>query len=368
MASDSPFGKGTRLKALAAYMETATYARAITADDAWVHVYKLLLSMDRRARLAHVYDSNHMQKGGVWYQRAKAFTEILCKRWGIAASALPDQIDVMFKHCVKEYVALKEEEEEDPGATEAADAVTEFALDVRDVLSRKLGAKAGAALDEAIVEIERSAEYYFEMERKRQNVRGEGFEDALEYLFEKVSGVPRAQLKVRTRTTELPGFKLDPPLPKGRKKPKVPKPDIALLSPDNSLTRWIVTAKWSLRQDRLDQFGQEAAYYRDNRIQSSRIEFVFVTNEMDLARLRDVLDSTPDGGGFHFDRVYHLNLELVEETHGTEAFKKDLAVYRAEGRLLSLKDLLEHARAHFGPPPATTPPARTPARRGSRGR
>lgn len=364
MASDSPFGKKTRLKALKAYLNEAIDSRTITAANAWTHVYRLLLSVDRRTRLAHVYDSNHMQRGGNWHKRAKRFTELLCARWGIEQASLPNAIDRMFRFCVAEYLELKEEEEEDPGSTDAADVVTEFAQDVRELLTTKLKAAGGDALEEVIAEIEKAAERYFEIERKRQNVRGEGFEDTLEYLFQTVSGIKHEQIRVRKRAPELPGFKPDPPVAANRKKPKAPKPDIALLSPDEQLTRWIVTAKWSLRQDRLDQFGQEAEYYKDNRIQAPSMEFVFVTNEMDVARLRDVLHTIPGAGGFHFERVYHLNLGLVEETHG-EAFAP-LAVYKQEGRLLSLEDLLVHAKAHFGAAPTSSPAPAAP--RGRHGR
>jgi hypothetical protein len=367
MASDSPFGRATRVKALRAYMGEATYARSLTAEAAWEHVYRLLLSVDRRTQLAHVYDSNHMQKGGVWHKRAIKFTEALCKRLGVKRADLGEQIDFMFKRCVEEFLEQREEEAEDPGATDAEEAVTDFALEVREILIAELGAAAGVGLDAAIMAIEQSAERHFEIEKKRQNVRGEGFEDTLEYLFIQIANIPPEQIKVRCRASDLPGFKSDPPTPKGKKKPKIPKPDIALLSSDGKLTRWIVTAKWSLRQDRLDQFGQEAEYYKDNRLQEPRFEFVFVTNEMDIARLRDVLHPDPGAGGFYFHRVYHLNLELLEETHG-DAFKQ-LAVYRDEGRLLCLADLIEHAKKHFGVAPVMTtlkaaqPTTRAPRKR-----
>ncbi len=341
MASDSPFGKATRLKALVGYLKGAG---EITAENAWTHVYRLLLSVDRRTQLAHVYDSNHMQKGGNWHKRAARFTDLLCERWGITRKELPGLIDVMFKHCVKKFEEQREEDADDPGATDADDVVSEFSTVVSDLLVARLGASHGADLDGIVGSIEQAAERFYEIERKRQNVRGEGFEDTLEWLLTRVSGIPDEQIRVRCRAPELPGFKPDLPekgTKSGGRKSKVPKPDIALLSPDEQLTLWIVTAKWSLRQDRLDQFGQEAEFYKANKVQQTEIESVFITNEMDVARLKDVLDPPHGAGGFHFHRVYHLNLDLLEATH-QESFKQ-LAVYKESHRLLGLDDLLRDA-------------------------
>ena len=75
----SPFGRETRLAALDEYL---SQCGAVTAENAWEHMYRLLLSIDRRTRLAHVYDGSHMQKGGNFHSRAVRFTELLCQHWG----------------------------------------------------------------------------------------------------------------------------------------------------------------------------------------------------------------------------------------------------------------------------------------------
>jgi hypothetical protein len=349
-----PFGKATRKKALEKYFATAG---EVTALNAWTHLYRLLLSVDRRTQLAHVYDSNHMQPGGNWHGRAVRFTELLCQVWGVAQSNLPDLVDVMFRACVDEYLAqqppwvaatvkqtIQQVVDGAGGFGEVAEEVSEFLLDVTELLVTQLGLSRSPELLAVVAEIERKAEHYFTIEKKRQNVRGEGLEDTLEWLLLH-AGVPPEQLVVRTEATGLPGFKKA--LATERKtKDKVPKPDLAIISPDKKLTLWILTVKWSLRQDRLDIFGQEFAYYREHRLQSAGFDFVLITNEMDLARLRGVLSPPEGGGGFHFHRVYHLNCDLLEQTHG-EKFEA-LAVYRQEGRLLSLSDLLVHVPAAAG--------------------
>jgi hypothetical protein len=353
-ASTSPFGEKIRKQVLTAYFAKA---EPVTADAAWSHVYRLLLSIDRRTQLAHVYDANHMQPGGNWHDRAVKFTDILCARWKVTREQLPDMLDVMFRACVDEYLAgkpkliakaarksvrnvLAHAESED-----AEEQLSELAVEITELLLTRFGLKGSGELAAVVAEIERKAEDYFTIEKKRQNVRGEGFEDTLEWLLLNTAGVPRQQLVVRKRAAELPGFKKDLPSA-GKRKDKVPKPDLAVITADGSFTIWIITAKWSLRQDRLDQFGQEFAYYEANLIQKPRVDFVLVTNEMDIARLRGVLNPPEGGGGFHFNRVYHVNRDLLEATHGARF--DELAVYASDRRLLSLTDLLKDAQTQFG--------------------
>lgn len=335
----SPFGVQTRRRALQLYLEGCG---PVTADNAWEHVYHLLLSVDRRTRLAHVYDANHMQPGGNFYSRARLFTELLCVHWGIAMTELGEHVDYMFKACVVEYLAQREVIHGEP--TEL-DELTGFAREVAELIVERLQLPVSTELVQLADEIDKKGEDYFTMGRKRQNVRGEGHEDVLEWLLLNVSRVPREQLIVRTSAAKLPGFS-KPVTARSSDKPKVPSPDLAIVSADRRLTHWILTAKWSTRQDRLDQFGQEFTYYRGNRIQQAEVQYVFVTNEMDIARLRGALNPPPGQGGFHFHRVYHMNLDLLAKTQGKRF--ADLEPYRRQGRLLSLADLLLQANEHFG--------------------
>jgi len=361
---DSPFGVKARRRALTRYFQ----GKELRPDNAWEHVYRLLLSVERRTRLAHVYDANHMQPGGNFHARAFRFTSLLCKRWGIRQKELPEHVDFMFQRCVEGYLAEKAEAataaaqqaiaavlDEADGDEGEEETKSEFLVDIAGLLSDRLGTHDPNALADLAIEIERRAEHYFTIERKRQNVRGEGFEDTLEWLLLRMTGLSADQVRVRQRASDLPGFK--PELrTEGKSRDKIPKPDVALTTPDGTITLWLVTAKWSLRQDRLDQFGQEAAYYKANTIQGQSIDFVLITNEMDVARLRDVLTPPEGPGGFHFQRVYHLNCDLLIETHG-DKFKLDS--FRESGRLLSMEDFFAHAAQQVSPS-ALTP--RTPRR------
>ncbi|MEZ4447677.1 MAG: hypothetical protein R3B72_51855 [Polyangiaceae bacterium] len=309
---------------------------------AWEHVYRLLLSVDRRTGLAHVYDANHMQPGGNFHARAKCFTDLLCAHWNITSGELKERVDYMFQFCLDEYLAQRKVTQSTPTTLED---LSLFGQEVAERIARSLQVSISADLLQLAYEIDLLGEDHFTLDRKRQNVRGEGNEDILAWLLLKISGVPRERLLVRTSAAKLPGF-APPVKAKSKDELKVPKPDLAILSADRRLTQWIITAKWSTRQDRLDQFGQEFSYYNGHRTQELEVQYVFITNEMDIARLRGALNTPPSEGGFHFHRVYHVNLDLLAKTQG-ERFA-DLELYRTQGRLLSLEDLLHQAAEHFG--------------------
>jgi hypothetical protein len=110
MAHDTPFGRNTRMRVLENY-----FARAgnVTETNAWEHVYRCLLWMNLGAGLAYIYDSNHMQPGGVFHSRAVRFTDLLCGHSKITRQELPAHIDILFKGCVAELRRRQSGEEID---------------------------------------------------------------------------------------------------------------------------------------------------------------------------------------------------------------------------------------------------------------
>lgn len=314
----SPFGKATRSRALRQF--EAELEQAVTAENAWEAVYRLLLSIDSRTGLAHVYDANHMQPGGNFHARAQRFSRLLCKRWSIPLEQLSANVDYMFRFCVEVYRKVT-----------GTSVDHRFVDAVRKVLAERL-AVPGDVLEEAALAIDQVAEDFYRIGKKRANVRGEGFEDVLCWLLTTVADVPAGQLRTRISAGQLPGFRT----PERQAKP--PKPDIAVVSQDGALTMSIITVKWSLRQDRLDQFGQEWEYYKGHKVQQADVWSFLVTNEMDIARLRDVLSPHRGAGGFHFHCVYHVNLDLLREMQ--EDRFEPLEHYMASGRLKGLRDLL----------------------------
>lgn len=95
---DTPFGQNTRMRVLYEY-----FAKAgdVTEANAWEHVYRCLLWMNLGAGLVHIYDSNHMQPGGVFHDRAVRFTKLLCDHWDIPqkGSAGPDRLSLQRLCC-----------------------------------------------------------------------------------------------------------------------------------------------------------------------------------------------------------------------------------------------------------------------------
>src|SRR5512139_971138 len=64
------FGAESRSQLLAEYM---AQAGDITPANAWKHVYRLLLWIDRTTGLSHCYESDKAQPGRPWYARSLAF-------------------------------------------------------------------------------------------------------------------------------------------------------------------------------------------------------------------------------------------------------------------------------------------------------
>jgi len=340
MAADSPFGQATRMRVLKAYLSDTA---SITAADAWIHVYRCLLWMNEGAGLAHIYDSNHMQPGGVFHGRAVRFTELLCRAWGITRRELPERIDILFGGCVAEL----KRRQEDTVVGESIDPETESELisAIEAVLrSEELPAGRIPAVSRNIESLSR---HFFTIGNKRKNALGEGFEDLLLLLLQRVARIPVAKLSMRTPVSKLPGFRRAAPRRRGERGGREPRPDIAVI--EDNITHVITTAKWSMRQDRETQFQSEFNSYQMNKVQPTELRFVLITNEFDIARLKNVLRATPTGaGGYIFHNVYHVSLPLLRGTHA-ERFR-EIEPWVGTGQLQSLSDFLADMQGRYGDP------------------
>lgn len=336
----------------------------VTPGDAWEHVYRCLLWMNEAAGLAHIYDSNHMQPGGVFHSRAVRFTDALCAHWKVDRPGLARVIDVLFQGCVAE---LRKRQEagagngpsggitadpdllEHAGLEPAADADNDADEDAgieaeleSDLIAGITAELAAAGVDKAKAgqlaqRIEAMARQFFTIGNKRKNALGEGFEDLLELLLSKASGLPEDRIKTRTPVSKMPGFLKAAPVRKGGKPLREPRPDIAIVQGD--ITHVIATAKWSLRQDRETQLASEYQAFQRNRVQTAELRYFLITNEFDLARLRNVCAAIPTGeGGYVFHTVYHVCLPLLREVHGK---RFNLGGYVETQKLASLSDFLE---------------------------
>jgi hypothetical protein len=124
-----------------------------------------------------------------------------------------------------------------------------------------------------------------------------------------------------------------------------PHPDLAII--DDNVTQVVVTAKWSMRQDRETQFAAEYAAYQRSRTQQTELRFVLITNEFDVARLDNVARAMPGGaGGYIFHTIVHINPDLLVGTQGSRIGA--VAHWIGAGKIVSLADFLVEMRGRFG--------------------
>ncbi len=338
---NSPFGRATRMRILAAYFDGAGN---VSAANAWEHVYRCLLWTNESAGLAHIYDSNHMQSGKVFHARAVRFTDALCETWQVDRPGLTRLIDKLFRGCV---VELLRQEAAGPGhdGDEVIGAELESELTAEITTELVAAGVVEPAAGQLARRIELKARHFFTIGNKRKNALGEGFEDLVELLLTMVAGIPPEQVKTRLPVSQMPGFRRAPPRVRGGRVPREPRPDIAVI--EGNVTHVIATAKWSLRQDRETQLASEYQAFQMNKTQPTELRYALITNEFDLARLRNVCAAMPGGeGGYIFHNVYHVCLPLLRATHG-ERFNP-LQPYVQLGKLGSLSDFLEDMQARFG--------------------
>lgn len=149
---------------------------------------------------------------------------------------------------------------------------------------------------------------------QRQNPLGIGFVEALllllqRYSSEKYSFLPEGAIGEAVfpeiRSTEAPRS----------------CPDIVAVAGKNEVA--VVSAKWSLRHDRLRDLKDECGYFKTIR---PRLKFYVVTNEYNPARLDKVVSD------YRIDAVFHVCRRLVVDV---------AQVNRRTGELRDLSELLQ---------------------------
>jgi len=146
---------------------------------------------------------------------------------------------------------------------------------------------------------------------QRQNPLGIGFVESLLLLLQRFSS---------NKYTFLPegaiGKAVFPEIT-SREAPRS-KPDIVVMAGGSEVG--LVSAKWSLRHDRLKDLKDECGYFKTLR---PRLRFYAVTNEYSPARLDKVLAE------YRIDAVFHVCKRLVVD------------VAKVDGRTQQLRDLSE---------------------------
>src|SRR3970040_1235966 len=88
------FGAENRSRLLSRYFEGAGN---VTSVDAWQHIYRLLLWIDRTTALAHCYESDKAQPGHPWYARSLAFHSWVSDALHTAPANLGRHVDWLFR-------------------------------------------------------------------------------------------------------------------------------------------------------------------------------------------------------------------------------------------------------------------------------
>lgn len=324
------FGAENRRRLLSDYFSYFPNGR-VAPENAFKHIYRLLLWADPTTGLAHCYESDKAQPGRPWYERSLRFHAWLAGQLGLAPAELGGEIDWLFRRAARELVrgltegrlrlARKQRAPyeglgmPEPGEDPELEEIVREAL--KPWFREEPTAEVMARLTQRIHEHSR-------LENKRKNLVGEGFEDVLAGVVGRLNAPGIESVRARTLLHEIPGF--SPPAERAKAK----KVDLVLLArPDAH--RILITAKWSIRADREEQFESDFQAYANLERSSRPFDYVLVTNEFDPARLaaaceRQVL------ARYLFSAVVHVSTEALLAAYGTSL---DRSFRRVEGHIAS---------------------------------
>jgi len=188
---------------------------------------------------------------------------------GVAPGALAEQIDWLFREAVKDLAARAfagrsavYESQRAPYAGRAFPEPgedPELAAIIREALGRWMASEPPA---EELRALTRRIHTYLAQENKRKNLVGEGFEDVIAAVMRRLPFAEKVDVRTRVVLHDLPGFHRSAPTE------KVKKVDLALLA---GAARTLVTAKWSVRADREEQFMSDFQAYE--RLESAGRDF-----------------------------------------------------------------------------------------------
>lgn len=330
------FGAENRARLLAQYFGTVG---VVTPTTAWQHVYRLLLWIDRTTALAHCYESDKAQPGRPWYARSLAFHDWVSQGLGSPPGSLGQSIDWLFREATKDLasnaLALRTAEYKSQRAAYEGRGFPEPGEDaelvaiVRDSLGKWLSAEPS---DQAFRDFSKRIYAHITQENKRRNLVGEGFEDAIAEVIKRLQGAKGLKVTNRSLLHDLPGFRA--PLPNEKAK----KVDLALVGKGQ---RTLVSAKWSIRADREEQFQSDFEAYARLESAGQDFQYTLVTNEFDAARLKAACERRRQNA-LLFTRVVHINPDGVLAAYsGVE--QGSVAALRNHidnGRLMSLASWL----------------------------
>ncbi|CAN5879719.1 hypothetical protein BH23GEM7_BH23GEM7_07400 [soil metagenome] len=331
------FGAENRARLLARYF---TDVGTVTPENAWQHVYRLLLWIDRTTALAHCYESDKAQPGRAWYERSLAFHDWVSTTLDVHPAALGDHIDWLFREAVKDLASraltsrtVAYEEQRAPyqgrGFPEPGED-PELVSIIKEALRKWMGSEPP---EEEYRELSRRIYLYMTQENKRRNLVGEGFEDVIAAVIARVPFSNEIAIRNRVLLHDLPGFHQPPANEKAK------RVDLALLRGDR---RTLVSAKWSIRADREEQFQSDFEAYARLESAGQNFAYTLITNEFDAARLKAACERRRQNA-LLFTNVVHINPHGVLAAYGevTRGSARAVRAHVESGRLMSLRGWLE---------------------------
>lgn len=338
---DRAFGAENRARLLAEYFKTVGRPRP---EQAWKHVYRLLLWIDRTTGLAHCYESDKSQPGRVWYGRSLAFHSWLGKELKATPTGLGAAVDWLFRRAVENFVAGMSERKAllKISASEQRKPYTgmgfpepgldpELAAIVRNGLGRRLATEPTPAGWQMLTE---KIQAHFAQENKRRNLVGEGFEDLLAEIIRRANGGTKLTVKTRELIQNVPGFNRPRPNEKDK------KVDLVVLGAAPA-RRILATVKWSVRADREEQFATDFDAYSRLERAGENFDYVLLTNEFDPARLVAAC-ARRTGNQTLFKHVVHMNPKGLLAAYGLAPERSAAKVVSlvTNGRLIGLGEWL----------------------------
>jgi len=326
------FGAENRARLIKRYFAASD---PVTLENAWRHVYRLLLWIDRTTALAHCYESDKAQPGRPWYERSLAFHDWLATALGLAPAELGDAIDWLFREAIgdlaSQAVTSRSAAYEKQRAPYAGRGFPEPGEDpelvgiIREMLSPWMDRRPP---DEELRKLTRRIHAHLNQENKRRNLVGEGFEDVIAAVVCRlISSIP---LEVRNRALlhDLPGFHAPAP------NEKIKKVDLAILGERH---RNLISAKWSIRADREEQFLSDFEAYARLESAGQNFSYTLITNEFDAARLKAACERRRQNA-LLFTHVVHINPQGMLAAYGESGrgAAKQIRAHVESGRLMDL--------------------------------
>ncbi len=316
-----------------------------SADEPWKAVYKLILWIDKTTGLAHCYESDKTQPGKNWHVRSLRFHEWLATECGASPATVGACIDWLFRHVADDYArymvsqyqrlltraAAQRAPFADSGFPEPGDDPGIVAI-IRDVLGTHLTSEPS---QEQWRQLTTRVRDLVSLENKRKNIVGEGFEDVLAAVIRRSDPKDALVAHARRPLHEVEGFA------NRRVGDKPTKVDLVIVRAADR-RRILVTAKWSTRADREEQFKADFQKYLGAESTNQTFDYVLVTNEFDPARLKRACDLN-SGNSRMFASVVHIRPEAVRAVYGMqpELTMRQVVEYMDAGRIVGLDVWIE---------------------------